>query len=664
MFRILYITLFILGSLYSNTITLSDKIDRVIVNKIQYLKNDNYTLQDLVNKQFRSYHKKPNALFRFPFENETFYWVKVELKNISHTTLNKYLHIDNANISSVEFYEFDTQKNSFVDLKRDLKKQRTFVYNVTLQKEQKKIILIKFYNQLSPTIFRLNIYNKESFILKEQTTELLHGLFLGFMSFAIAYFILASIFMKKAFYIFYIIHIFAISAFLFFIQGYPKVYFEESTLYPQLEELTGVLSFGSFSIFTFYFLQDKLSIFYKRLFILIILLVIILTPLYMSNLIASQILAGVLLFGYISIIFGSLDSYLRKNYHAIAVLIASIVIVVGALIHASAIIFQIIPLNNFTANSLIMSNIIEVFAILFSFMLYLKKTDREKQNILSQKIKIEKSFSKNLQLEVNKKTQELKHINQTLNIKVEEAINKAKEQERLLFSQSKLATMGETISIIAHQWRNPISILSSHINHMELSLKYKKEFDQKDFLSTIKKSQDVLIHLSSTIDVFQNYLKPSSDELNSSFKLVDVIQKGLLLYKDSMKNDHIEVFEKFEIKDINIKGNSEDFIQVLISLFSNSKDALIKNTKNNKKIIIIKTKLKNDRVYIDIYDNGGGIFVKPIQQIFEPYFTSKKENGFGLGLFIAREIVIKKLNGKIKVKSKLRSTIFTIELPV
>jgi len=663
MFRLILLFFIFTNFLFADIITLSKDIDNVYINQIKYLKDNNYKLEELIDKKFIPYQKKSNALFRFPFENETFYWVKLEVENISKTTLNKYLHIDNANISSVEFYEFDTQKNSFVDLKRDLKKQRTFVYNVTLQKEQKKIILIKFYNQLSPTIFRLNIYNKESFILKEQTTELLHGLFLGFMSFAIVYFILASIFMKKAFYIFYIIHIFAICAFLFFIHGYPKVYFEESTLYPQLEELTGVLSFGSFSIFTFYFLQDKLSIFYKRLFILIILLAIILTLLYMSSFIPSQILAGVLLLGYISIIFGSLDSYLRKNYHAIAILIASIVIVLGALIHASAIIFQIIPLNNITANTLIISNIIEVFVILFSFMLYLKKTDKEKQNILSQKIKIEKLFSKNLQLEVNKKTRELKHINQTLNIKVEQAINKAKEQERLLFSQSKLATMGETISIIAHQWRNPISILSSHINHMELSLKYKKEFDQKDFLSTIKKSQNVLIHLSSTIDVFQNYLKPSSDELNSSFKLVDVIQKGLLLYKDSMKNDHIEVFKKFQIKDINIKGNSEDFIQVLISLFSNAKDALIKNTKNNKKIII-KTKLKNDRVYIDIYDNGGGIFVKPIQKIFEPYFTSKKENGFGLGLFIAREIVIKKLNGKIKVKSKLRSTIFTIELPV
>lgn len=659
MLRLILLFFIFINFLFADIITLSKDIDKVHLNQIKYIKDNNYKFKELRDKKFKNYKKQTNTLFRFPFENESTYWVKIKLKNISKEKIKKYINIDIADIKSVVFYELDSKTKDF----SVLKKKKTFTYALELKKDQTKIVFIKFYNYLSPTTFNLNICDQERFILREQHIKLLHGLFLGFMLFASIYFIIASIFMKKAFYSFYIIHILAITAYQLFVQGYPKIYFPSLDFTGQAKVICGAISVSSFMIFVLFLLRYNLRLFYKRLFFIIIFITLFGTWFFILEITNSQILAGIFLIGYISIAFASIDSYKRGNYYGLPIFISSLIIIFGGLIYALAIIFQVIPLTNLTLNSISISNLGEVFVILFTFMVYLKRTDDEKQKILSQKIDMEKSFSKNLQLEVNRKTKQLEEINETLNIKIKQAIDKTKEQEKLLFSQNRLATMGETISIIAHQWRNPISILSSHINHMELSLKYKKEFDQKDFLSTIKKSQDVLIHLSSTIDVFQNYLKPSNDELNSSFKLIDVIQKGLLLYKDSMKNDHIEVFEKFETKDINIKGNSEDFIQVLISLFSNSKDALIKNTKNNKKIII-KTKLKNDRVYIDIYDNGGGIFIKPIQQIFEPYFTSKKENGFGLGLFIAREIVIKKLNGKIKVKSKLRSTIFTIELPV
>jgi len=241
-----------------------------------------------------------------------------------------------------------------------------------------------------------------------------------------------------------------------------------------------------------------------------------------------------------------------------------------------------------------------------------------------------------------------------------------KKQYELLAQKSKLAAMGEMIENIAHQWRQPLSLITTASS----GIKLQKELDNlKD--EFLEESVDSIInsanHLSHTIEDFRDFFKP--DKEKTFFELKGSIEKSFKLLASQIKNRDIEVIEN--IDDIKIQGYERELLQVLLNIFNNAKDAL--EVIDYDRFIFIDIYKDEDFAYIEIKDNAGGIKEEIIERIFEPYFTTKhKSQGTGLGLYMSQEIIVRHMNGTLEVKNdnfeynqkEYTGAVFSIKIPL
>ncbi|OUR69380.1 hypothetical protein A9Q76_09650 [Arcobacter sp. 31_11_sub10_T18] len=249
-------------------------------------------------------------------------------------------------------------------------------------------------------------------------------------------------------------------------------------------------------------------------------------------------------------------------------------------------------------------------------------------------------------------------------------ITEVKEKDKLLFQQSKMASMGEMIGNIAHQWRQPLSTISTASSGM----KFQKEFGElsdEDFVSCIDAIVKSTKYLSSTIDDFRNFF--NADKEMKRFNLHDAIEKSLSLMESSIKSNFIHI-EKDVNRQIFVFGYKNEFIQACMNILANSKDALLnKNLDDENKVIFVSVKKAEERVLITIKDNAGGIASDIIGKICEPYFTTKhKSQGTGIGLYMTHQIISQHMNGELKVINefveykgkKYKGAKFTISLKI
>lgn len=227
-----------------------------------------------------------------------------------------------------------------------------------------------------------------------------------------------------------------------------------------------------------------------------------------------------------------------------------------------------------------------------------------------------------------------------------------------MIAQSRHAAMGEMISMIAHQWRQPLTTISMDVNNILADI----ELDTINEEELKKISEDIIEktqYMSKTIDDFRNFFKPEkSTEL---INLQDLINNTISITKSSLENHDINL--ELSCKSIiKIETYSRELLQVLINIVKNAKEAFEKNT--NNRYIKIYCKEKKDFVQINIENNGSKIPENIIEKIFEPYFTTKDKNvGTGLGLYMSKIIVEKHLNGKIEVQNLEEAVRFSIKLP-
>ncbi len=230
------------------------------------------------------------------------------------------------------------------------------------------------------------------------------------------------------------------------------------------------------------------------------------------------------------------------------------------------------------------------------------------------------------------------------------------KREKLLQNQNKLATMGEMINNIAHQWRQPLAQLSSILVNIEL--RWKKDKLTKEILKNkINEANEQISFMSNTIDDFRNfYLKNQQDKEFFMDEIIEYVQHlvSASLYENEIKLD-IQIIDNFSLY-----GCPNDLTQVIINLINNAKDALVENKIKNKKIIL-KTYRTEKQKIITIEDNGGGVVPEIVDKIFEPYFTTKHPNiGTGIGLYMCKTIIEKKNSGKLKLKNSDNGAIFKI----
>jgi PAS domain S-box-containing protein len=224
-------------------------------------------------------------------------------------------------------------------------------------------------------------------------------------------------------------------------------------------------------------------------------------------------------------------------------------------------------------------------------------------------------------------------------------ITEIKTKDNLLFQQSKMASMGEMLANIAHQWRQPLSTISTASSGLKLQKEYGLLTDDNliSSLDTITASSK---YLSQTIEDFRAFFSPSKERV--FIKTEDIVSQTLNLIATQFKNKEITIIE--DIESIEIESLKNELIQVLINILNNASDAL--DTKDYDKFIFINIKRDKNNVLISIRDNAGGIHKNIINRIFEPYFTTKhKAQGTGIGLYMVDEIIKKHINGKIKVRN-------------
>jgi len=277
----------------------------------------------------------------------------------------------------------------------------------------------------------------------------------------------------------------------------------------------------------------------------------------------------------------------------------------------------------------------------------LKKGDLERR--------LEKSASSD---ELNRLKEVMNKMLDRLEGRIVSEIKERTKQEQLLIQQSKLASMGNMIGNIAHQWRQPLSELSAVLMNMQV----KKEHDDLNdaaFEKSVEECDVILFHMSNTISDFQNFFKPSKEKMK--FSLEEECKNASFIIESSLKYNNIDLQIDIE-EECEVVGYPREFSQAILNILSNAKDVLLERKIQNP---YIKLTLQRGSKYalIKIEDNAGGIKDKIIDRIFEPYFTTKHaKQGTGIGLYMSQIIIEENMHGYINVSNTQKGALFTIKL--
>ena len=245
-------------------------------------------------------------------------------------------------------------------------------------------------------------------------------------------------------------------------------------------------------------------------------------------------------------------------------------------------------------------------------------------------------------------------------------INENQKQYKLLAQKTKLAAMGEMMENIAHQWRQPLSLITTASS----GIKFQKELGMLNdelLIESVDRISSTANHLSQTIEDFRDFFR--GDNAKSIFVINNSIEKTLNLLYMRIKTKEIKIIKS--IQDVKIEGFERELLQVLMNILNNAIDVLEK--KSDERYIFIDIISEKDCIKIKIKDNGDGIDSEVIERIFEPYFTTKhKSQGTGIGLHMSQEIISRHMKGSLEVENSnfvyknksYRGAIFTIILPL
>jgi len=282
----------------------------------------------------------------------------------------------------------------------------------------------------------------------------------------------------------------------------------------------------------------------------------------------------------------------------------------------------------------------------------------ERKRLEDELYSISETLSQELREEISKQAK-LNHTNTELEKQLKLEIIKRREKEEMLLSQTRQAAMGEMISMIAHQWRQPLAIIGIITDNISLDL-------QLDSLETERLGESLesisaqVKYLSQTIDDFRQFFLPNKSK--EKILLRDCLDASLQIIGKSLTNHTIEL-EKIYTDTTPIFLYKNELIQVFINLLKNAQDAFLESgTKHSH--IRLETKEYENHVEVFIQDNAGGIPQNLQKQIFEPYFTTKsKKNGTGLGLYISKTIIEEHSCGSITAQNKEDGALFTLSFP-
>ncbi|BDY12733.1 CBS domain-containing protein [Hydrogenimonas cancrithermarum] len=248
---------------------------------------------------------------------------------------------------------------------------------------------------------------------------------------------------------------------------------------------------------------------------------------------------------------------------------------------------------------------------------------------------------------------------QNLQARIDEEMNKRLEHEYLLMQQSKLATMGEMIGHIAHQWRQPLAQIGGIFMNLDAAASF-GELSPEYLQKKIRRGNTLLKYMSQTIEDFRRFFEPGKEK--ERFDLHAHIQNAIHIIQASLTYHHIKIEYTPPKNSVFILGYPGEFSQVILNLIGNAKDVLV-DRNVEEPTIWIDVHRRGEKISIHIMDNGGGIEEKNLPNIFNPYFTTKKhKDGTGLGLYISKLIIESKIGGKIYALNGDGGAEFVIEI--
>lgn len=239
---------------------------------------------------------------------------------------------------------------------------------------------------------------------------------------------------------------------------------------------------------------------------------------------------------------------------------------------------------------------------------------------------------------------------------LESKIQELEKKDELLTIQSKQAVMGEMITMIAHQWRQPLSTITLQISNLEVRKLLGEKITQEETDKTFTQINNSVIYLSETINDFQTYFHPQKE--SNEIEVHKLLDKTINFILPRLKDTTIEL--RFDQKEeIIISTYTNELIQVILNIFNNAIDAM-SELQSDKSVLKIDIEKIDKDIVVSISDNAGGISKSDLPYIFEPYFSTKGKNGTGLGLYMSQIIVQKQLGGDISVETSTKGTTFKV----
>ncbi|SFV89888.1 histidine kinase [hydrothermal vent metagenome] len=284
----------------------------------------------------------------------------------------------------------------------------------------------------------------------------------------------------------------------------------------------------------------------------------------------------------------------------------------------------------------------------------------EIQKMLSEEVEKKTRELERKKSELEKKTQELEVLNETLEEKIRIKTEKNRQQEKMLFQQARHAQMGEMISMIAHQWRQPLNAIAA----VNATVKLKNDLGVCEQTFVNEKTRLIsehVQHLSSTIDDFRNFFKlDKNKEVRST---TQIIRDTLRLAESALESKLIHVSEEI-VQECTILTYPNEVVHVLLNLIKNAEDAIVIR-KIDRPFIVVRTTQEGEYAVIEVEDNAGGIELDIMEKIFDPYFTTKENSdGTGLGLYMSKTIIEDHCNGKIEIKNGSSGAVFRLIFPL
>ncbi|MGE4318457.1 MAG: PAS domain S-box protein [Deferribacterales bacterium] len=282
---------------------------------------------------------------------------------------------------------------------------------------------------------------------------------------------------------------------------------------------------------------------------------------------------------------------------------------------------------------------------------------------------------------INRKKQ-LEEINKGLEKRIQDETHKRRKNEQMLFEQAKFAAMGQMINAIAHQWRQPLNALALYVQDIE-DAHDAGEVNRPYLDNFIMNAMRLINHMSGTIDDFRNFFH--SGNTMEQIDIADVVFESMSLVATQLRNQHInykisitdgtteiscenKVPEEYTpINDKKISVYPSELKQVILNILQNARYAISdyrKSTGNNKiGNVNIQIQYKQDRLKLDIANDGGNIPEETLSRIFDPYFSTKPEGeGTGIGLYMSKIMIEDHMNGLLIAENISGGAMFSITL--